>query len=244
MRNLLLTLRFDGSAFHGWQVQPNGYTVQEAVQNAIAKVTGERVNVIGCSRTDAGVHAAMFCCNVRCHSSLPCEKLLLALNFYLPKEIALWDCREVSPEFHARYDCKEKTYCYHVRNSRLRDPFLLGRALPEPFPLDAGMLHKQAQDFVGTHDFAACRAAGGSQKTTVRTITRFDVERENDDLRFTVTANGFLYNMVRIMVGTLLDIAKGRLPQDSIPAILASKDRKNAGVTAPAEGLWLIDIRY
>ena len=244
MRNILLTLRFDGSAFHGWQVQPNAFTAQEALQTAAAKILGTAPNIIGCSRTDAGVHATMFCCNFRCSSGLPCEKLLPALNYYLPEQIAVFDCREVPPEFHARYDCKEKTYRYHIRNSRVRNPFLLRRALLETFPLNADILHAQAQDFVGTHDFASFCAAGGSAKTSVRTISRFDVRRENDDVELFVTADGFLYNMVRIMVGTLLDINKGHLPQGCIPDILAAKNRMAAGVTAPAEGLWLADVRY
>ena len=244
MRNILLKLRFDGSAFHGWQVQPNGPTVQEALQAAIQKVTGARVNAIGCSRTDAGVHAAMFCANFSCPGTLPPEQLLLALNFYLPAQIAVLECREVPPEFHARYDCKEKTYRYHIRNSRVRDPFALRREVLESFPLDADMLHIQAQHFLGEHDFASFCAAGSAAKTTLRTVTRFDVTREGENVYFTVTANGFLYNMVRIMAGTLLEIAKGRLPQGCIPGILAVKDRAAAGYTAPAEGLWLLDVRY
>ena len=243
-RNILLTLRFDGAAFHGWQIQPNGFTVQEALQIAIEKITGEKVNAAGCSRTDAGVHAAMFCANFKCPGSLSCEKLLLAINFYLPEQIAVLDCREAPPEFHARYDCKEKTYRYHIRNSRVRDPFLLKRALLESFPLDADMLRAQARDFVGALDFASFCAAGSSVKTTVRTVHRFDVTREGESVAFTVTADGFLYHMVRIMAGTLLDIAKGRLPQGCIPDILAAKNRAAAGYTAPAEGLWLIDVRY
>ncbi|MDR0531554.1 MAG: tRNA pseudouridine(38-40) synthase TruA [Oscillospiraceae bacterium] len=243
-RNILLILRFNGGAFHGWQVQPNGFTVQEAVQAAVQKITGEPANVNGCSRTDAGVHAAMFCANFKTNASLPCEKIAAALNFYLPQQAAVIDCREAAPDFHARYSCKGKTYCYHVRNHRVRDPFLLDRAVLVGEPLDAERLHRQAQDFVGTHNFAAFCAAGGGAKTTVRTVTAFSVRREGEDVRFTVSADGFLYHMVRIMVGTLLDIARGRLPEGCIPGILAAGSRAMAGVTAPAEGLWLIDVRY
>jgi tRNA pseudouridine38-40 synthase len=243
-RNLLLTLRFDGSAFHGWQVQPNGYTVQQALQEAAAQVCGAPRHVAGCSRTDAGVHAAMFCCSVHWPGGLPCEKIVLALNYYLPPQVVVTNCREVPPEFHARYDCKGKTYGYHVRNSRVRDPFLRGRALLEPFALDAALLHAQAQALIGAHDFAAFCAAGGGQKTTVRTVRRFEVLRDGDDVRFFVAADGFLYHMVRIMVGTLLDIAKGKLPKDCIPGILLTRNRSNAGVTAPPEGLWLVHVEY
>ena len=244
MRNLLLTLAFDGSAFHGWQVQPNGFTVQQALQDAIERVTSVRTSVTGCSRTDAGVHARAFCCNFRTESRVPCEKFPAALNFYLPEQIAVRACREVDESFHARYDCAGKTYRYHVHNTGVRDQFLLRRAALEPFPLEADLLSQQADDFLGTHDFTSFCAAGSSVKTTIRTVTRFDVTREGDELYFFVRADGFLYNMVRIMVGTLLDIAKGRLPEDCVPGILAAKDRTRAGVTAPAEGLTLWEVDY
>ena len=240
----MLTLAFDGSAFCGWQVQPNGPTVQQAVELAVERVTGTHSRVTGCSRTDAGVHARMFCCNFRTESRLPAEKMPAALNFYLPRQIAVRACREMPEGFHARYDCRAKTYRYHVHNTSVRDPFLLRRAVLEAFKLDAEMLHAQAQDFVGTHNFASFCAAGSSVKSTVRTVTRFDVLREGDEVFFFVQADGFLYHMVRIMAGTLLDIAKGRLPEGGIPGILASCDRGQAGVTAPAEGLMLWEVVY
>lgn len=242
--NYLLALRYDGSAFHGWQIQPNGITVQECLEQAIGQATGKRVPVIGCSRTDAGVHAHEFCCNFRADTRIPADRLPAALNFYLPRQVAVLSCREVPQAFHARYDCAGKTYRYHIHNSAVRDPFLLGRAALEPFPLDEEQLARQAEDFLGRHDFAAFCAAGSSVKTTTRTVTQFDVTREGDELYCYIQADGFLYNMVRIMVGTLLDIAKGRLPQGCIPALLAGRDRTKAGVTAPAEGLSLWKVYY
>jgi len=239
MRNLMLTLAFDGSAFCGFQVQPNGPTVQQALEQAIERVTGAHSRVTGCSRTDAGVHAREFVCNFHTQSNLSSAKFPAALNFYLPQQIAVQVCCEVPENFHARYDCRAKTYRYHIHNSSIRDPFLLNRAVLEPFPLDADMLHVQAQAFLGTHDFASFCAAGSCVKTTVRTVTRFDVQREGDEVFFFVRADGFLYNMVRIMAGTLLGIAKDRLEQNSIPAILQACDRSRAGVTAPPEGLML-----
>jgi len=244
MQNFCLTLRFDGSPFCGWQTQPNGPTVQAALEHAIEWATGEHVRVTGCSRTDAGVHARQFVCNFHGGTKIPCGNLPAALNFYLPEQIAVLDCREAAPDFHARYDCKAKTYRYHIHNSRVRDPFLLRRALLEPSPLDEAMLAREAASFLGTHDFTSFCAAGGSAKTTVRTVSRFDIEREGEGIYFFIRANGFLYNMVRIMTGTLLEIAKGRLEQGSIPEILEARDRSKAGFTAPAEGLMLWEVAY
>ena len=244
MRNLALTLRFDGAPFCGWQSQPNGPTVQAALEHAIQRATGEALRVTGCSRTDAGVHARQFVCNFRSGTKIPCENLPAALNFYLPEQIAVLGCREAAPEFHARYDCVAKTYRYHIHNSRVRDPFLLRRALLEPLPLDEALLAREAAAFLGTHDFASFCAAGGSAKTSVRTVSRFDVLREGEEIFFFVRADGFLYNMVRIMMGTLLEIAKGRLPQGSIPEIIEARDRSRAGFTAPAEGLMLWEVEY
>jgi len=244
MRNLALTLRFDGSGFCGWQRQPNGPTVQEALEDAVARVSGAHASVTGCSRTDAGVHAREYVCNFKTESALPCERFSAALNFYLPPAISVEACREVPADFHARYSCAAKTYRYHIHNARARDPFLLGRALLEPHPLDETLLQIQARDFISTHDFTSFCAAHAGTKTAVRTVTRFDVERDGGEVYFYVRADGFLYNMVRIMMGTLLEIAKGRLLEGCIPEILAAKDRAKAGYTAPAEGLWLWEVRY
>ena len=244
MRNLLLTLRFDGSAFHGWQLQPNGLTVQEALGGAILRATSYKPTIHGCSRTDAGVHARMFCCNFHTESAIPADRLPAALNFYLPPQIAVLHCTEVTQDFHARFSCTGKTYCYLIRNARTRDPFLLNRALLEPVPLDEALLNREAGAFLGTHDFAAFCAAGSSVKSTVRTVRRAEVVREGEELRIFFEADGFLYNMVRIMVGTLLEIARGRLPEGCISEIIASRERERAGYTAPAEGLYLWEVGY
>ena len=244
MTNFALTLRFDGAPFCGWQTQPNGPTVQTALERAILRAAGESVHVTGCSRTDAGVHAREFVCNFRSDTRIPRERLPAALNAYLPEQIAVLDCREAAPAFNARFDCKAKTYRYHIHNAPERDPFLLRRALLERRPLDEAMLAREAAAFLGAHDFSSFCAAGGSAKTTVRTVSRFDVLREDSEVYFYVRADGFLYHMVRIMVGTLLEIAKGRLGQGSIPEILAACDRARAGATAPAEGLMLWEVEY
>jgi len=244
MQNFLLKLRFDGAPFCGWQSQPNGPTVQDALEQAILRVTGQAVRVTGCSRTDAGVHAREFYCNFHCEPRVPIERLPAALNAWLPEQIAVLGCSQAAPEFNARFDCRAKTYRYHIHNAPERDPFLLRRALLERHPLDEALLAREAAAFLGTHDFASFCAAGGSAKTSVRTVSRFDVLREGDEVFFFVRADGFLYNMVRIMVGTLLEIARGRIAQGSIPEILAACDRARAGATAPAQGLMLWEVEY
>lgn len=244
MQRLCLTLRYDGGGYHGWQVQHNAVTVQETLQNAIEAVTGVRSDVTGCSRTDAGVHARMFCCAFTTESALRGAKMAAALNAHLPADIAVYDCREVSDRFHPRYDARGKRYVYRIWNGAVRNPFEAPYSLHQNRPLDAELLNRAAADFVGTHDFAAFQAAGSSVTDTVRTVTRCGVVRRGDLVEFEVEANGFLYNMVRIMVGTLLAIAAGKLPPDAIPGILASGKREQAGPTAPPQGLFLEQVFY
>lgn len=244
MRNLLLTISFDGTAYHGWQVQENAVTVQQMLQDAFEKICSSRDNVVGCSRTDAGVHANMYCCNIRTENPIACDRLVTALNAVMPRDIAALDCREVDFDFHARYDCKSKEYIYKIWNSPNKTPFLYNYTLHYKYPLDAEFLSQQAKDFIGTHDFSSFCAAGSSVEDTVRTVMNASVEREGDMVIFRVEADGFLYNMVRIMTGTLLDIAKGKIPANSIPQIIDSGSRFAAGYTAPARGLYLNNINY
>lgn len=244
MRNLLLTISFDGTAYHGWQVQENAVTVQQTLQDAFEKICSSRDNVVGCSRTDSGVHANMYCCNIRTENPIACDRLVTALNAVMPRDIAALDCREVDFDFHARYDCKSKEYIYKIWNSPNKSPFLYNYTLHYKYPLDAEFLSQQAKDFIGTHDFSAFCAAGSSVEDTVRTVMNASVEREGDMVIFRVEADGFLYNMVRIMTGTLLDIAKGKIPANSIPQIIDSGSRFAAGYTAPARGLYLNNINY
>lgn len=244
MRNLLITLRFDGGAYHGWQVQPNGITVQQCVQDAIAAVTGVQSSVTGCSRTDAGVHAMMFCCNFRTEHGIPCDRLAAALNAHLPRDIAVFGCKEVPPGFHARYDCSGKEYVYRIWNSRARNPFWEGRALHYPHGIDVACLNREAQDFVGRHDFSAFCAAGGSVEDKVRTVRAARVERRGEVVSFYVEADGFLYHMVRIMMGTLLNLGQGKLRPSTIPILLEEGERAHAGVTAPPQGLYLNRVFY
>lgn len=244
MRNLLLTISFDGSAYHGWQVQKNAVTVQQTLQHAMEHICSKRDNVVGCSRTDAGVHANMYCCNVRTESAIDCQKLVGALNAVLPRDIAAIDCREVDFDFHARYDCKSKEYIYKIWNSPNKNPFLYNYSLHYKYPLDEKFLTEQAKAFIGTHDFVSFCAAGSSVEDTERTVMNACVEREGDMVIFRVEADGFLYNMVRIMTGTLIDISRKKIPADSIDKIILAKNRSAAGCTAPAHGLYLNKIHY
>ncbi len=244
MRNLLFTLAYDGTAYHGWQVQKNGISVQQILQDAFEKVLGDRGNVIGCSRTDAGVHANMYCFNMRTESNWACEHLIPAINANLPFDIAVTSCCDVSPDFHARYDCVSKQYIYKIWNSPVRNPFKNGYALHYKYPLDEKMLEKEAKAFLGEHDYAAFCSARSKPGSTVRKVSRFTVERFGDEIIITVEANGFLYNMVRIMVGTLLRIAQGKIECGTIGQIIESKDRSKAGITAQAHGLYLNRVTY
>ncbi len=245
MARIMLTLRYDGTAYHGWQVQPNGVTVQQTLQDAIQAVTGVRAGVTGCSRTDAGVHADMFCCTFDTESALRGDKLCSALNFHLPRDVSVYEASEVAEEFHPRYHAAGKRYVYRIWNGPQRHPIYDRYAIWVKKPLDVEGLNRMAQDYVGTHDFAAfCGAGSDVQGTTQRTIHACSVTRQGDLVLFTVEGDGFLYNMVRIMVGTLLEMAAGRMPAESIPAILESGDRTKAGPTAPAQGLCLERVFY
>lgn len=244
MRNLLLTLSFDGSAYHGWQVQENAVTVQQALQDALEHICGVRDNIVGCSRTDSGVHANMYCCNLRTEHTIPCDRLVTALNAVLPRDIAVSNCKQVPFDFHARYDCTSKEYIYKIWNSPNKNPFLYDYSLHYKYPLDAEMLDGQAKQYIGEYDFASFCAAGSSVASTVRNVTNASVTRDGDMVVFTVEANGFLYNMVRIMVGTLVDISSGKTEKNSIADIIAAKDRGRAGFTAPPHGLYLNKVNY
>ncbi len=238
MIRIKLVIAYDGSAYHGWQIQPNAVTVQGTLQAVLSEVYKESITLFGCSRTDAGVHAKNFVCHADVPFAIPLDKLPLALNAYLPDDISVLKAEEVSSDFHARFSCKGKTYQYLLWNGRIRDPFLQKRAGFHPSPLNAENMNQMAQSFVGEHDFTAFMAAGSEITDAVRTIYSFSVERSGDLIIFTVSGNGFLYNMVRIMVGTLISADQGKLDR-SLPEIILSKDRTLAGITVPPQGLYL-----
>lgn len=245
MRNLLLSITYDGAGYHGWQIQENALTVQEAFQTALQKVTGLSEDLKACSRTDTGVHAREFCLSLKTESAIPPERLRAALNHWLPEDVAVKDCREVPEDFHARYSCKGKEYCYEIWNHPVREPFLRGRALHYWYPIDEGLLDRAAKHYMGSHDFTSfCTLDRREQGDFTRTVTEAKVERRGNLVVFTVAADGFLYNMVRIMTGTLLRVQQGRLNPEDIPRILAARDRAAAGPTAPACGLYLNRVFY
>ncbi len=244
---LAVSLVYNGARYCGWQVQNNAVSVQQTVQDALEKLLGFRPDVSGCSRTDAGVHANHYVFHMSAHGvSVPPEKLPLALNAHLRgTDIAVKHAAYVSDDFHARYSCVGKEYIYKIWNARYMDPFYEGRAWFFPFPLDEQSLSFVGWEFCGTHDFAAFMSKGSSIKdSTVRTVRYFDVERTDKLVTVRVCADGFLYNMVRIMVGTYALAAAGKLHEGDVAHIIRSKDRSLAGDTAPAHGLYLNRVFY
>ena len=241
----LLTIKYDGSNYCGWQVQPNAVSVQGAVQKALIDLTGEpNLTVTGCSRTDSGVHANMFCLHFDSNTNIPNERIPFALNIKLPNDISAVDCKTVDDDFHARYSSKGKTYIYKIYNSKMPDPFRKKYYLQVDRHIDEVMLNKACKAFVGTHDFKGFCSAGSSVVDTVRTVTDCHVERSGNDVIISITANGFLYNMVRIIVGTLLDVNIGKIDADDLPNIINSCDRNRAGATARPHGLYLEKVHY
>ncbi len=245
MRNLLLTIAYDGASYHGWQIQENALTVQQVFQEALYKVTGLREDLKACSRTDTGVHARDFRVSLKTESPIPPERMAAALNHWLPEDVAVKAVREVPEDFHARYSCKGKEYCYEIWNHPMRDPFLRGRALHYWHPIDENLLNAAAGQYLGRHDFTSfCTLDKREKGDLARTVTTARVERRGDLVVFTVAADGFLYNMVRIMAGTLLWVQQGKLAPGDIPGIIAAQDRAAAGPTAPACGLYLNRVFY
>lgn len=244
MRNIALFLTYVGTAYHGWQVQKNNITVGETLEKACARVVGHRVHVTGCGRTDAGVHALRYVANFRTESSIPVDRIPYALNTHLPQDIVITDAREMPDSFNAIGSCVKKEYTYLIYNSRIRDPFYVNRAWFYPKHLDETIMQAAADQFVGTHDFAAVRSVGTEVKSTVRTVHYYTVERENELIRLKVCANGFLYNMARAMAGTLVWAAEGKIRPEELGAILESGDRTAAGPTVPPGGLYMTQLWY
>ena len=243
---ILLTLSYVGSAYCGWQVQKNGRSVQATLQDAVEQAFGKRYPVTGCSRTDSGVHARGFRCTVDIDESaprIPAERIPIALNTRLPDDIAVRSAAYAEDDFHARYSVKSKRYEFVIHNSAVRDPFLARRAWSVPQPLDETLMDSAAKAFIGTHDFTSFRAAGSDVPDSVRTVFDASVRREGECVIFSVCADGFLYNMVRIMVGTLVDIARKGITAE-LSEIIEARDRKKAGQTAPPDGLTLVEVYY
>lgn len=252
---ILLTVAYVGTAYCGYQVQPNGVTVQEILGKAAEALFGHSCDIVGCSRTDSGVHARGFCATIAqkgtdaLETAIPPERIARAMNAYLPDDVSVLSSKPVPSGFHPRYDVISKEYEYLIFNGRERDPFRLNRAWHIPTPIDENALcrmQEAAMCFVGTHDFSAFRAVGADTepKDTVRTVFDAGVKRQGELISFRVRADGFLYHMVRIMAGTLAAVAKGSLLPQDVLYILKEKDRRRAGVTAPACGLYLDRVFY
>ena len=244
MRNIALRLSYDGSAYHGWQAQTSEATVQQTLERAVEKTVQHPVHITGCGRTDAGVHAMRYCANFRTDSAIPTDRIPLALNSRLPADIAVSAAVEVPEDFNAIGSCIQKEYIYKIHNSRIRDPFLDLRACFWPAPLDADVMNAAAAAFVGRHDFAAVRSVGTPTKTTVRTVHWCRAERDGDMITVWVCADGFLYNMVRAIVGTLVYASDGKLSPADIPLLLEKGDRRLTGPTMPPQGLYMHRVWY
>ncbi len=244
MRNIAMRLRYEGTRYHGWQMQDKDITVQQVVEEALEKVLKAPARLHGCGRTDAGVHALRYCANFKTEARIPADKLHLAMNAHLPGDVAVCDAVDAPEDFNAILSCEKKEYTYYIYNSNVRDPFLDNRAWFYPQALDAGVMAAAAAAFVGMHDFAAVRSVGTDLKSTVRTIYWFEVERQDKMISLKVCADGFLYNMVRAMVGTAVYASLGKLRPEDIPAILDRGDRCLAGPTAPPQGLYMTGVWY
>lgn len=244
MKNIKLIIEYDGTNYSGWQRQKNSITIQEKIEKVIKKSTGESCKTIGSSRTDAGVHARGFVCNFLTNSKIPPHNFKMVLNKLLPDDIVVLKSEEVDGSFHSRYDSKGKKYTYTIISGDNRPA--IGRNYMYYFyrKLNIENMKKACRYFIGTHDFSAFKSSGSSAKTSVREITEFTMVKEENFIRFSVTGNGFLYNMVRIMVGTVLEVGVGRFKPEDIKLILESRDRSKAGKPVPARGLCLEKVFY
>ena len=244
MRNIALRLRYDGSASHGWQVQKTDVTVAETLEIALSKVCGERIKVVGCGRTDAGVHANRYCANFHTNCAIPIDRVPLDVNTRLPGDIAVIDAVEAPEDFNAIGSCIQKEYVYRILNSRIRDPFLDKRVCFYPSRLDTALMEQAGRAFEGTHDFRAVRSVSTETRTTVRTVHWCRTEKEGDLISIYVCADGFLYNMVRAIVGPMVYASYGKIDPAEIPALLEKGDRRLTGPTMPPQGLYLNRIWY
>ena len=240
----MIRLRYDGTGFCGYQAQANGRTVGGELLRALKLTFGSVTSLAGCSRTDSGVHALDYRASFHSEKRLEPQTVVRALNAWLPEDVAVFECRFVPENFHARYSVKEKEYMYRIRNSSVRDPFYDRYTLLYPGAVDLQRLNRAAKFLEGRHDFSSFANSGVSVGDHVRNVKYAYFERQGEEIRFYIAADGFLYNMVRIIVGTLLDIASGLISYDSMPDIIAGCDRALAGRTAPARGLFLNKVIY
>ena len=245
MRNIKLLIEYDGKDFNGWQKQPNKLNIQGEIEKAIERITGEEVNLMASGRTDAGVHAIGQVANFKTNSNIPIEKFPIALNTNLKKSIIIKSAEEVEERFHSRLNCKKKTYRYIINNSKYGTAIYRNLETHIPIKLDIEKMQKAVKYFEGEHDFKAFKASGTSSKSSVRTIYKAEViDAGNERIYIELTGNGFLYNMVRIIAGTLVEVGLNKIEPQEVENIILSKKRENAGKTLPPQGLYLVNVVY
>ncbi len=245
MKNLLVEIAYRGTNYHGFQVQKNAISITEVLQDKIEQVLSKREPIVGCSRTDAGVHANSCFFNMKTDVPFPTEKFAEVVNRVLPPDIVVLSCKEVDLDFHARYSCKGKEYHYRIYDAPCKNPFLSDLALFSKKRIDVDLLNEEAKPLIGTNDFTSfCNPNHKEGMSTVRTVDSIRFTRDGDMVTMAIHADGYLYNMVRIIAGTLLEINEGKLPKGSVQQILDAKDRSKAGRTAPAHGLYLNRVDY
>lgn len=246
MRNIKLTISYDGTNYKGWQTQPNGNSIQAELEKAIEELFGARHVVHGAGRTDAGVHALAQAAHFKLPGalSIPSEKIADALNSALPEDIVVKESIETEPDFHSRFDATGKVYRYSIFNSDLRDPFLEKYSWRVPYNLNLSLMEKEAEELTGKHDFKSFQASDKRERPSVRNISGIYIKKKGPSIDIQIEGDGFLYNMVRNIVGTLVEIGRGYLPEGSMKKILKNRDRTTAGPTAPSKGLFLVKVRY
>jgi tRNA pseudouridine38-40 synthase len=245
MRNIKLTIEYDGKNYLGWQVQPKGPSIQETIEGQLKRLTGETIRLISSGRTDAGVHAMGQVAHFKTENPMDCPTLQRALNSLLPADILIVKAEEADPDFHARKECKSKVYEYRILNRSLRSVFHREHAWHIPQPLDLEGMRRATRYLVGEHDFSSFRSVGTPTRTAIRKIIRAEWKRNREGLlTFEIEATGFLKQMVRAIVGTLVEVGRNKISADEVGAILESRDRTKAGPTAPARGLFLKEVKY
>ncbi|WP_454052623.1 tRNA pseudouridine(38-40) synthase TruA [Clostridium sp. Marseille-Q7071] len=244
MKNIKLIVEYDGTNYSGWQKQNNNITVQGTLEEILSELTKEKIEIIGCSRTDSKVHARKYICNFHTNSTIPSHKFREALNVGLPCDIAILESSEVPLNFHARYDCIGKKYSYTILERSVKATIDRNFTYQCKYNLDIAKMQEATKHFIGTHDFSAFRNNGSSVKTSTRNITELKVEKLGNYVKIYASADGFLYNMVRIIVGTLVDVGTNKIKPETIIDIINSKDRSEAGKTAPPQGLCLEEVYY
>ena len=244
MRNIRLDICYEGTRYRGWQRLPGqDNTIQGKLETVLSRILGEPIEVSGSGRTDAGTHAMRQVANFHCNSNMPVEEILTQLRRYLPEDIGIYSCKNVSPRFHARLNAKTKTYCYRVWNSTTPCVFVRKFVYIHSQDLNIDLMQRAANFYLGEHDFSAFCANKNMKKSTVRYIESFDIRRDGKEIRFTVTGNGFLHHMVRIMVGTLLEVGRGERQPETIPQLFGAP-RSESGELIPACGLCLMEVSY